>query len=141
ADAGAVLDFGTRAVVLQSALTLLPQANGAIGSLTIAAGSFSLSGNGQIKGFSATGAGGSLTITVVNDIQIDNTFSTGAIRLSGQDGGKLTLTTTLGSVRGGGRITFFGDGLPASGGTLTVTAANDINFTGRLDGAGGAQGA
>ena len=140
ADPGAVLDFGTRAVVLQSALTMLPLPSGAIGSLTIKAGSFSLVAGGQIKGFSASKAGGSLTINVVNDIQIANTFSTGAIRLSGQDGGTLTLTTTGGSVSGAGRITVFGDGIPASGGTLTVTAASNINLTGPLDVNGGAQG-
>ena len=34
-DPGAVLDFGTRAVVLQSTLNLLPLPSGAIGSVTM----------------------------------------------------------------------------------------------------------
>src|SRR5262249_34190317 len=140
ADPGAVLDFGTRAVVLQSALTMLPQASGAIGSLTIKAGRFSIAGSGQIKGFSSIKSGGSLTVSVVNDIQINTTLSSGAIRLSGQDGGKLTLTTTVGSVSGAGHLTVFGDGLQASAGTVTITAAANINLTGPLHAHGGSPG-
>src|SRR5262249_4540850 len=103
ANPGITLDFGTRTVKLQSALTVLPQTNGAIGSLTIKAGSFSIVGIGQIKAFSTTKPAGALAINAVNNIQIDDTVSSGAIRMSGVSGGTLTLTTTSGSVTGAGR--------------------------------------
>jgi hypothetical protein len=140
ADPNILLDFGTRTVVLQSTLELLPQVGGAIGWLTIKAGSFSIVGNGQIKGSSSTQPAGTVTIEVANSIQIDDTLFSGAVRLSGQDGGTLTLTTASGSVNGGGRIALFGDGTQASGGTLAVNAAGGVNLTGRLDIGGGAQG-
>jgi hypothetical protein len=141
ADAGAVLDFGTRTVVLQSALEVLPQAGGAIGSLTIKAGSFSIVGNGQIKAFSATKPAGTVAINAANFIQIDDTLASGAIRLSGQNGGTLVLTTTSGSVTCAGRLTLFGDGTQASAGQLTIVSGSRITLSGALDIDGGAQAA
>ena len=139
-DAGAVLDFGTRAVVLQNIMTLLPLPSGDIGSVTILAGSFSIIGSGQIKGSSTDFNGGSITITVVNDIHLDSTVSLGGIRLSGLDGGNLTLTTTVGSVSGSGKINIYGDGLDGSAGTLTVNSAANITFSGQIDLHGSSQG-
>lgn len=140
ADANVVLDFGTRTVILQNTITMSPMPSGALGSLTIKAGSFTISGNGQIRGFSSTVNGGAVTIQAINTIQINDTSGSGAIRLSGQDGGALTLTTSTGAVTVSGRVTLFGDGIPASGGSLTINAATDITFTGELDIYGGSQG-
>ena len=140
ADPDITLDFGTRAVVLQSTLELLPLADGSIGSLTIQAGRFSIVGNGQLKGSSSSKQAGKVTINVVTDIQIDDTLASGAVRLSGQNGGTLTLTTTSGSVSGAGRFVLFGDGTQASGGTLAINSAAAVTLTGQLDIGGGPQG-
>ena len=140
-DPGAVLDFGTRAVVLQSTLNLLSLPSGQIGSVTIRAGSFAVIGSsGQIKGFSGTAGGGAVTIDVRDTIQFDSTVGTGAVRLSGQDAGSLTLTTATGSVSGSGRISMYGAGTYAAGGTLTINSGADISLTGQLDFYGGSQG-
>src|SRR5262245_7147576 len=140
ANPNIVLDFGARAVILQGTLNMLPLGTGNIGSLTIRARTFTISGNGQIKGFGNRHAGGSLTIDAVNTIQINDTASSGAIRLSGQDGGSLTLTTATGAVNVFGRVTLFGDGVEASGGSLSINAATDINLAGELDNGGGLDG-
>lgn len=140
ANPNIVLDFGARAVILQGTLNMLPLGTGDIGSLTIKARSFTISGSGQIKGFGNRHAGGSLTINAVTTIQINDTVGSGAIRLSGQDGGALTLTTTTGAVNVFGRVTLFGDGVEASGGSLSINAATDINLAGELDNGGGLDG-
>src|SRR5262245_45834309 len=111
ANPNIVLDFGARAVILQGTLNMLPLGTGDIGSLTIKAQSFTISGNGQIRGFGNRHNGGSLTINAVTTIQINDTVGSGAVRLSGQDGGALTLTTTAGAVNVSGRVTLFGDGV------------------------------
>jgi hypothetical protein len=140
-DPGAVLDFGTRAVVLQSTLNLLPLPSGAIGSVTIKAGSFSVTGsNGQVKGYSGSFPGGAVTIDVVNDIQLNSTITTGVVRLSGQDAGTLTLITAVGSVTCGGLIALTGNGTYAVGGTLSIKSAADITLSGDLHLDGGSQG-
>lgn len=140
-DAGAVLDFGTRTVVLQKQLTIASLGGGAIGSFTLKCGTFQIVGDGQIRGASASGPGGTAIIEAVNDILINGTNSLGAVRLNGQDSGTLSLTTTNGSVTGNGRINLTGDGLIASGGTLVVRAGNAITLTGPISAAGGTQGA
>ena len=82
-----------------------------------------------------------MTIDVLNDIRIDDTLASGAVRLSGKNGGTLTLRTALGSVSGAGRLRIFGDGIQASAGKLAITAAADVTLTGQLRIGGGAQGA
>ncbi|MDX2166159.1 MAG: hypothetical protein SF182_03825 [Deltaproteobacteria bacterium] len=140
-DAGAVLDFGTRTVILQKQLTIAALPNGAIGSFTLKCGTFQISGSdGQIKGTNASGPGGSATIEALNDIQINGTASIGAVRLTGQDAGVLTLTTTNGSISGSGRINLSGDGLIASGGTLVMRSGSTINYSGQISAPGGTQG-
>ena len=140
-DPGTVLDFGTRAVVLQSTLNLLELPTGAIGSVTIKAGSFSVTGsNGQVKGYSGSFPGGAVTLDVVNDIQLNSTIATGVVRLSGQDAGTLTLITAVGSVTCGGLIALTGNGTYAVGGTLSIKSAADITLSGDLHIDGGSQG-
>ena len=140
ADPGIALDFGTRTVILQSTLTMRDLPSGAVGSLTIKAGSFSITGGGQVKGFSSSAPGGALTIEVLNNIQINSTVGSGAVRLSGQDAGSLTLVATAGPVNVAGRITLYGDGIIGSGGTLSIDSGSTITITGELDMHGGLQG-
>jgi hypothetical protein len=139
ADPNITLDFGTRAVVLQNTLTLKDLAGGAVGALTIKAGSFTITGSGQIKGFSRDAAGGAVTVQVTNNILINSTISSGAVRLSGQDAGSLTLSAG-GSVSIGGRLAIYGDGIVASGGSLSIDAGTNLTITGQLDLHGGLQG-
>jgi hypothetical protein len=139
ADPNITLDFGTRAVVLQNTLTLKDLAGGAVGALTIKAGSFTITGSGQIKGFSTDAPGGAVTVQVTNNILINSTISSGAVRLSGQDAGSLTLSAG-GSVSIGGRLAIYGDGIVASGGSLSIDAGTNLTITGQLDLHGGLQG-
>ena len=141
ADAGITLDFGTRTVILQATLTMKDLPSGAVGSLTIKAGSFSIIGGGQVKGFSSNAPGGSLTIQVTNSIQINSTVGSGAVRLSGQDAGSLTLSATAGPVNVAGRITLYGDGIIGSAGSLSIDSGSNVTITGELDMHGGLQGA
>jgi hypothetical protein len=140
ADANVTLDFGARAVILQGTLTMAALGDNSVGSLTINARSFAISGPGQIRGFSSSASGGSVTVNATDTITINDTQGSGAVRLSGQDGGELTLITTSGAITISGRISMFGDGLPASGGSLDVEAGTAITITGRLDLEGGLQG-
>jgi hypothetical protein len=139
ADPNITLDFGTRTVILQNTLTLKDLPGGGVGALTIKAGSFSITGSGQIKGFSSDASGGSLTVQVSNAIQINSTISSGAIRLSGQDAGSLTLSAG-GPVTVAGRLAIYGDGIVGSGGSLSIDSDTNIVMTGELDMHGGLQG-
>jgi len=139
-DAGALLDFGTRTVVLQKQLTIANLPNG-VGSFTLRCGTFQITGDGQIKGTSASGQGGTAIIEALNDIQINGTAGTGAVRLNGVDAGALALTTTNGAISGGGRISIGGDGILASGGALTMRAGSTISYSGQITAPGGTQGA
>jgi hypothetical protein len=140
-DPGTVLDFGTRNVVLQNVLNVLPLPTGAIGSVTIKAGSFSATGAlAQLKAFSGSFPGGAVTIEVDNDIHLDGTITSGVARLSGQDAGTLTLITHVGSVFIGGLIAMTGNGTYNVGGTLTVNSAANIAISGDMHIDGGSQG-
>lgn len=139
ADPNITLDFGTRAVVLQNTLTMKTLPGGGVGALTIKAGSFSITGSGQIKGFSSNASGGLLTVQVTNGIQINSTIGSGAIRLSGQDAGSLTLSAG-GPVNVAGRLSIGGDGIIGSAGTLSIDSGTNILITGLLDLHGGLQG-
>ena len=140
ADPGVVLDFGTRTVILQKQINMLPLPSGALSSLTIKCGSFQTTGDGAIKGTATGNAGGVVSIEAVNNIQLNGTTSLGDIRLTGQDGGSLTLKTSMGSVTGSGRISIGADGVIASGGSLTVMSAADISLSGVVSLPGGTQG-
>lgn len=139
--AGAVIDFGTRSVVLQRTLDIQALPGGNIGSFTLKAGNFSITGVGQIKGNASAHSAGSATIQVVNNIQLNGTAANGTVRFPGQDGGVLNLITTVGSVSATGRINLSGDGIIASGGTLSITSAGNVTLNGDLMLPGGAQGA
>ncbi len=141
ADPGVVLDFGTRTVVLSAQLNMLPGPGGTPSSLTIRCGTFRIAGSGDIKGSASGAAAGAVTIEAVNNIEFNGTTSLGDVRLTGQDGGSLTLTTTVGSIIGNGRINLGADGVLASGGSLTATSAADILLNGTLSLPGGTQGA
>ena len=139
-DPGVVLDFGTRTVVLQKQLDMLPLPSGALSTLTIRCGTFRITGDGMVKGDLSTGPAGTVTIEAVNNIELNGTTSLGDFKLTGQDGGSLTLKTSVGSVTGNGRINLGADGIIASGGTLTVVSAADIVLGGTISLPGGSQG-
>ncbi len=138
ADAGITLDFGSRSVILSSILTIDDLPSGAVGSLSIQAGSFAIVNQGQIKGNGGSQQGGSITIDTLGDIQIDGTRLTGAFRMTGTDGGSITLLTG-GDVFGGGKINLDHDGLLSSGGELLIIAGGEINLSGLITSRGGLQ--
>jgi hypothetical protein len=140
ADADITLNFGTRAVVLSAILTVgkRPGTNRP-GNLTIVAGSFSIIGTGQIDGAGVQDPGGSVTIQCTGDIRIDGTRTTGAVRLSGTDGGQLSLFTD-GNVYGAGRINLSQASTFAAGGDLQISAGGDVTITGKIDAEGNSQG-
>lgn len=140
ADPGVVLDFGTRTVVLQKLINMLPLPTGFPGSLTIRCGTFRVLGDGAIKGAAPTGPAGTVTIEAVNGIELNGTTSLGDVRLTGQDGGNLTLRTSVGSITGTGRLNVGADGIIASGGSITAVSAADIVLGGVLSLPGGTQG-
>ena len=141
ADPNIVLDFGTRTVELRAQLNMLPLPSSGPGSLTIKCGTFRIATNGYIKGSAATAPGGIVVIEAANAIQLNGNTTLGDVRLTGQDGGSLTLRTTMGGVSGSGRLNLGADGLIASGGNLTIQSGSDINLSGTLSGPGGTQGA
>ncbi|MFN8641215.1 MAG: hypothetical protein U0802_05980 [Candidatus Binatia bacterium] len=140
ADPNVVLDFGTRTVVLQKQLNMLPAAGGALGTLTIRCGTFRVAGSGFIRGSAAGSGGGQVTIEARNGIELNGTTTLGDVRLTGQDAGHLTLTTAMGSITGSGRLNLGADGVLASAGTLTAISAADILLSGPVTLAGGTQG-
>jgi hypothetical protein len=141
ADPGIVLDFGTRTVILQKQITMLPLPSGALSSLTIRCGTFRTTGDGVIKGNRSGGPGGSVTIEAINAIELNGTTTLGDIRLMGQDGGSLTLRTSAGSITGSGRLNLGADGIIASGGTITIASAADVSLSSTITLAGGSQAA
>ena len=139
-DPDVVLDFGTRTVVLQKQLNMLPLPTGTLGTLTIRCGTFRITGDGTIKGSSAGGPGGAVTIEAVNNIEFNGTTSIGDVRLTGQNAGSLALKTSVGSITGSGRLNLGADGVIASAGTLTAVSAADIVLSGQITLSGGTQG-
>jgi len=139
-DADITLDFGTRAVVLSSILTIGKRAGtNQPGALNIIAGSFAIVGTGQIDGGGGQDPGGSLTIDTVSTIQIDGTRAAGAIRLSGTDGGQLILFAG-GNVFGAGRINLTQASTLAAGGDLLISTGGGVSLTGSIDADGNSQG-
>ncbi len=140
ADAGIILDFGSRAVVVDNAtLTIDNLVGGAVGSLVIRADSFAIIGTGQVKGSSTTNQAGTISIETTGDIEVNGTRSNGAFRFPGSDGGFVTLTAG-GSVFGSGKFNLDHDGLIASGGELVITANGNVNLSGDIIAEGGVQG-
>ena len=139
ADAGITLDFGSRSVVLSRVLTIDNLPTGAVGSLIILAGNFSIIGDGQIKGNGGSNQAGTITIDVPGDIRVDGTRFNGAFRMAGSDGGTVILTAG-GNVFGSGRFNLNSDGLLAGGGELFISAGGSIDLSGELDSRGGLQG-
>jgi hypothetical protein len=121
ADPDIALDFGTRTVVLQQQLNMLPLPTGALGSLTIRCGTFRITGDGVLKGTSATGPGGAVVIEALNGIELNGLTSLGDIRLTGQDAGSLMLRTSVGSITGNGRLNL---GAGGGRGCASETARN-----------------
>lgn len=140
-DHGAVLDFGTRTVVLQRQLTIGPRPGGGVGTFTLRCGTFQIStANGVIQGVSSSGPGGTAIIEAINDIQLNGTAGSGAVRLNGIDGGGLSLTTANGSISGVGRIDISGNSIIASAGTVSMRAGANIAYGGVITATGGTQG-
>ena len=139
-SAGAVLDFGTRTVVLQKQLEIAAASPTAVGAFTLKCGTFQITGAGQIKGNNTGGQAGTATIEAVNDIQINGISGFGAARLNGTTGGTLSLTTTTGSVSGSGRINLSSDGYTGVGGNLFIQSGAAVTYNGAIDAPGGAQG-
>jgi hypothetical protein len=131
-DNGAIVDFGTRAVIVQAELSV------GTGTATINAGSFSIPHPGKLRGQGTTStSGGTLTINVVNDIAINSTAVGGAVNFNGQSGGTLFLTSTTGSVTGAGKIFLENLVTQGSGGALIITVAQNINLTNDISVKGG----
>ncbi len=139
ADADLTLDFGTRAVVLSSVLTVGKYPTNDVSSLTILAGSFSIIGTGQIDGNGGSRWGGSVTIDTTGDIRIDGTRTTGAIRVTGTDAGQIALYAG-GNVYGAGRLNLSETSVLAGGGELVIAANGGINLSGAIFADGGVQG-
>lgn len=137
---GSVLDFGTRAVILQKTLDIQNLPSGDVGSITIKAGSFQAVGDGQIKGTGGANLAGSATIETTGDIALNGTRSTGTVRLTGTDGGNLTLKSTAGAVTATGIINLDHEGIPAYGGILSIDAAGAVTLSGEIIADGGSQG-
>jgi hypothetical protein len=137
---GAVLDFGTRTVVLQNVLTIGVASPTADGSFTLKCGTFQITGAGQIKGTDADGQAGSATIEAVNNIQINGTTAAGAVRLNGATGGTLSLKTTNGSVSGSGKLDLSNETYSGEAGTLMIDSGGGVSYTGEIDAPGAAQG-
>ncbi len=130
-----VLDFGTRAVILEGTLDL------GSGTATVQAGSFTIAPSGLVKGRGGTvDLGGTFTVVTPGDIVIDGTSLLGAIQLTGSDGGSLTLTSTAGEVRGAGGINASGSGTFDFGGDIAISGAAGVDLTGLVRATGGTNG-
>jgi len=139
ADADIILDFGSRDVILTDILTIGDLPSGEVGSLLITAGSFSIIGDGQIKGNGGSGQAGEIDIDVTGDIRVDGTRATGAFRLPGNDGGNIGLFAG-GNVFGGGKFNIDRDSTIGSGGELLINAGGYVDLSGDILARGGLQG-
>lgn len=140
ADPDIVLDFGPRTVVLTAILTIgkRPVTN-RVGNLTIRAGSFAITGNGQIDGSGGSAPAGSLLIETTGNIQVDGTRATGAFRFPGTDAGSVFLVAD-GDIYGAGRFNLSNSSISGGGGEIVLSAGGAINLTGQINANGGAQG-
>lgn len=140
ADPGVTLDFGDRDVTLTSLLTMLDGLGGGPTTLTILARSFSITGTGQIDGNgSGSVSGGDITIITTNDIVLNGTRDSGAVRVVGYDAGSVELSSATGNVTATGKINLDRNGTDAYGGSLIVSAHN-VNISGKIIATGGGLG-
>jgi hypothetical protein len=128
-DQDEVLDFGPRTVVLSSTLDARDN------DLTIRAGSFSIDPSGQLQGT------GIIAIEADNDVVIGGTRSRGAVRMVGEEGGTLRISSNGGSVTGGGKIVLSSNSSEGDGGDLTIEAAGEVFLIGTIEAVGGFDGA
>ncbi|MFQ5515584.1 MAG: hypothetical protein ACE5FG_14305, partial [Myxococcota bacterium] len=138
-DPGAILDFGSRALILEKKLTLLPDALG-LRSLTLRAGSLELRGSGVIDGNGGSLAGALIRIEVTGEIHVDSTTIAPALDASGVPGGSIFVSSTGGSVSASAKLRFKAKSGDSDGGSLTITAPGDITLSGNVIGPGGFQG-
>jgi hypothetical protein len=127
---GSDVDFEDRVVVLEGILSVRD------GIMNIRAGEFRIAGQGQLNGSRGAG-GGSFEILTAGDIRIDGERDNGAIRLVGEDGGFLTLTSELASIFGAGDIIVNSTTDLGDGGVIDLSAGGDINLTGLIEGVSG----
>jgi hypothetical protein len=130
----AIVDFGSRAVVLNATLDV------GTGSATFLAGSFTMNSTGQILGLgTSTLPGGTFTLTTTGNIQLLGTKTTGAVRMNGTSGGGLNLRSTGGSITTN-KINSFNTDINGSGGSVSIDAATNVQLNLALDLNGGDQG-
>lgn len=134
-EPGSLLDFGSRAVVLEGVLDV------GSGSATLLAGSFEIRGTGQLRGRGGTaGSGGTFVVRTTGDIRLGGT-ATWAVDLSGADAGALTLEATGGRITGGpAGILLDGAGRFDFGGDVTARALFGVDLDGPLRLRGGFEG-
>ncbi len=126
-----LLDFEGAEVILSGTLDVDS------GSMDINAGRFEITSSGQIKGVGGTSdVGGQIVMTITGDVVIDGTAGSGAVFITGKDGGTLDITAG-GSITGSGKVNAEATPVDGFGGEIALTAAS-INYTGELTSAGGA---
>lgn len=130
---GSDVDFGDRIVNLSAILSVRD------GAMTIHAGEFRIVSQGQLNGTRGDG-GGSFTVITGGDIRIDGTRTSGAVQVSGLEGGTLTLRSTSGRIFGAGTIFARnqGDAL-GDGGLIDVMTGGSVDLSGRIEVVGGSQ--
>lgn len=129
---GSNVDFGDRIVNLSGILSVRD------GSMTLQAAELRIISQGQLNGARGAG-GGSFTIMTDADIRIDGARTSGAVQLSGEEGGTLTLRSTAGRIFGAGRILARSQDLLGDGGAIDVMTGGSVDLTGRIEVVGGAQ--
>jgi hypothetical protein len=132
---GSDVDFGNRIVNVAAIVSVRS------GSMTIRAAELRILGDGQLNGNRGEG-GGSFTVITDGDIRIDGTRQSGAVQVSGQNGGTLTLRSTSGRIFGAGSIVAQSQGDPlGDGGFIDIMTGGSVELTGRIDAAGGIEAA
>jgi hypothetical protein len=105
--------------------------------MTIRAAELRIVGQGQLNGNRGDG-GGSFTVETDGDIRIDGTRPSGAVQLSGIEGGTLTLRSASGRVFGAAAIIARSAGDPlGDGGFVDIATGGSVNLTGSIDLLGG----
>jgi cysteine-rich repeat protein len=130
---GSILDFGTRALVVQKTLDV------GGGAMTIRAGSVRVAPGGSLLGKS-TGKGGTITIVAVTTIAVEASGSTLArVDTSGDGGGGRIDFTAGGAVTLAGSLTSRGSTNAGPGGTISIVAGSSLTVTGPITASGGSQ--
>lgn len=131
---GTDVDFNGRVVVLSGILSVRD------GEMTIRAGELQIVGQGQLNASRGDG-GGSFEILTTGDVRIDGERDSGAIRLVGEDGGILTISSDDGSIFGAGDIIVNSTVSLGDGGCIDLSAGGDINLTGAIEAVSGLEAA